>query len=838
MMAIERTMPSAENIEESPTPKPSVIQGNCWRISILTDSLIRFEWSDSGDFEDLPTLMAANRDFGADVKFAMARRDGRLIIDTAYLHIDYNRQAFSKEGLSIVVSGIGDSQHNTWHFGDTPHGNLKGTERTLDNVDGPVSLEEGVISRDGWAILDDSDNNLIERNSLDGTQSPLLSTTIRPRSHKEKDFYFFGYGHRYIEAVRDFYRLSGSTPLLPRFALGNWWSRYYRYSQQEYLNLMDRFKREGIPFTTAVIDMDWHITAIDPKYGSGWTGYTWNDELFPDHVQFLQALHDRGMKTTLNVHPRDGVRAFEQVYSSMAMQMGIEKGSEEAIEFDLTDNRFIRSYFDMHHQLEREGVDFWWVDWQQGGVTRQPGLDPLWALNYLHYNDTRREGRDRLTFSRYAGPGSHRYPVGFSGDSVISWDSLAFQPYFTAMASNIGYGWWSHDIGGHMLGYRDDELETRWYQLGAFSPINRLHSSASVFTGKEPWNFDEPARTAMVEALRLRHMMLPYLYSMNYRAADEGRPLVEPMYWQNPEIGSAYEVPGEFYFGSQLIAAPITSANDMAAKAGKARVWLPQGKWFDFFDGRHYTCEATGGRTIEVWRSLNRIPVFAHAGAIVPSQVLACGESINSVANPKSMQVTVFPGADGHFTLTEDGGVPGEAVAHTSFTFTQANHGNSIFEIAPVQGSNDSVPESRTWNITFRGVELGSSEPCTIWVSGDSQSESREPVPVESSYDTETLSLTVHVANVSSSQRLSIIFADSIHLAKNPIDHDCAVVLQRAQMSYLAKDKAFDAIRRLGIKSLGSLRTFEHEPEYAHDLFASHMPESVISELEEIFTRS
>ena len=74
-----------------------------------------------------------------------------------------------------------------------------------------------------------------------------------------------------------------------------------------------------------------------------------------------------------------------------------------------------------------------------------------------------------MTFSRYAGPGSHRYPVGFSGDTIVTWESLRFQPYFTANASNIGYGWWSHDIGGHMFGYRDEELEVRWYQLRARS---------------------------------------------------------------------------------------------------------------------------------------------------------------------------------------------------------------------------------------------------------------------------------------------------------------------------------------------------------------------------------
>lgn len=99
-----------------------------------------------------------------------------------------------------------------------------------------------------------------------------------------------------------------------------------------------------------------------------------------------------------------------------------------------------------------------------------------------------------MTFSRYAGPGSHRYPIGFSGDTHITWESLDFQPYFTTTATNIGYGWWSHDIGGHMLGYKDDELTARWTQYGIFSPIMRLHSSCSEFNGKEPWRFKKRLR--------------------------------------------------------------------------------------------------------------------------------------------------------------------------------------------------------------------------------------------------------------------------------------------------------------------------------------------------------
>ena len=382
----------------------SILQGEHWRIGILTESLIRFEWSDSGEFEDNLTQMVVNRDFGADPQFTVTHRDGLLIVDTPALYVTYDGKPFSKEGLNVVVKGVADTQFNTWHYGDEPKHNLKGTARTLDEANGEIPLDDGVISRDGWAVLDDSAANVIvEAHEVDGKSNPL-GAWVKPRAHKETDLYFFGYGRRYTEAVQDFYKLTGPTPLLPRFALGNWWSRYYRYTQDEYLQLMDRFKREGIPFTTSVIDMDWHrVDDVDPKYGSGWTGYSWNKQLFPDHEAFLRDLHERGLKTTLNVHPRDGVRAFEDDYAAVAKRVGIDPATEEAVEFDLTNPDFVSAYFDMHHRMEAEGVDFWWLDWQQGGVTRQPGLavgaQPLALPGFRARRDffrTQRRGKLRM----------------------------------------------------------------------------------------------------------------------------------------------------------------------------------------------------------------------------------------------------------------------------------------------------------------------------------------------------------------------------------------------------------------------------------------------------------
>ena len=160
------------------------------------------------------------------------------------------------------------------------------------------------------------------------------------------------------------------------------------------MELMEKFDSENIPFSVAVIDMDWHITEIDKKYGSGWTGYTWNKEYFPNPKEFLEKLHKRGMKVTLNVHPAEGIRGFEDCYKAIAEHMDVDMENEEAVEFDASNEKFLEAYFnDVHHPMEDEGVDFWWVDWQQGNSSKTAGLDPLWILNHYHYLDNGRNGK-------------------------------------------------------------------------------------------------------------------------------------------------------------------------------------------------------------------------------------------------------------------------------------------------------------------------------------------------------------------------------------------------------------------------------------------------------------
>ena len=290
----------------------SVIKGDKYRITVLTPSLVRLEYAENGEFEDRATQSVINRSFSVP-KFSTQRDANGLVIETEKLKLTYDEKPFSEDGLQIQVKDI---EGAVWHFGQALN-DLKGTYRTLDRWDADtffakdmteskIQLGTGIMSREGFSVIDDSKSMALTEEGW-----------IAPRK-EGTDLYFFGYGHRYLEALSDFYHLCGKTPLLPRYALGNWWSRYYVYTEESYMELMNRFEAEKLPFSVAVIDMDWHLTNddIDEKYGRmrGWTGYTWNKKLFPDPKRFLAWLHNKNMKITLNLPPADGVRAFEDIY--------------------------------------------------------------------------------------------------------------------------------------------------------------------------------------------------------------------------------------------------------------------------------------------------------------------------------------------------------------------------------------------------------------------------------------------------------------------------------------------------------------------------------------------
>lgn len=642
-----------------------------YRISVLQPDLIRVETSANGAYNDARTQAVRNRLF-PKCEYSLSFGEKQVVVTTkkAKFYFDRDKGRVTEVyagGRRIILK---------------KEGCMPGTARTLDFTFGNVKLGKSVVSRHGAASFED-DTLVMDENG-----------DFKARANGGRDEYVFAAPSR-IRTLELFYMLTGRPPLIPRYALGNWWSRFYPYSAEEYLSLADGFKKDDVPFTVAVVDMDWHWTDPGKRFGyrsfggaymfkKGWTGYTWNSELFPDHRAFLNGLKKRGLRVGLNLHPAGGVRSFEAQYPEMARRSGVKDGKR--VKFDPVSQKAWKDYFEvLMHPYERDGVDFWWIDWQQGRRSRMPGLDPLWALNHYHFLDSNRADRRGMILSRYSGAGAHRYPVGFSGDSIICWRSLRFQPYFTASASNIGYNYWSHDIGGHTFGNpADDELYLRWIQFGVYSPILRLHSSDAV-RSKEPKNHPSVEKEA-AEALRFRMRLIPYIYSSDYFTFRDAVPLIRPMYYHNLEE-EAYTYKNEYYFGTQLVVAPVVTKCDKRTGLAKTEVWLPRGNWIDIHTGE----KRKGGKFVAE-RGKASVPAFLKEGGILP---LAEKERRDAL-NPVEIELLLNPGK-GKFTLFEDDGISGAyadgAGAFTEFK-TSCSDGRLTLKITQ-RGETEHIPEGR-----------------------------------------------------------------------------------------------------------------------------------------------
>ena len=688
LLAHTDSKPCAEN----------VLVANNVKITVLTPEMVRVECSGDEGFTDLPSQSIWYRNFGK-VDFTYETKLDITVVKTASTEFCVNNHSGAFQFVKYKGKKLTYSKSN----------NLKGTTRTLDGSRGVNELDDGIISTDGVSVYDDSKTLLLNEDGM-----------LSSREKGTKDYYIFVYGNDYVSGINNFYKITGMPPLVPRYVLGNWWSRYRAYTQKEYLDLMVEFAHRDIPLTVATVDMDWHWVDLKKQFNkkykssnilsSGWTGYSWNTELFPDYKGFLKTLQDMNLKVTLNLHPADGVRAFENMYEDMAKAMDIDPKTEKSVEFDLTDKKFINAYFDiLHHPYENEGVDFWWIDWQQGTKSKKAGLDPLWLLNHYHYLDTDREDRRPMILSRYAGIGSHRYPLGFSGDTVINWSVLNFQPYFTANASNCGYTWWSHDIGGHMMGDHDDELYIRWLQMAVFLPILRLHSTNLDVLGKEPWNFSWEAETLGTEFLRLRHKMIPYIYAMNYRTFKEGRALCEPLYYTYPDEKEAFEYGNEYFYGSEILVCPVTTKIDAKTKTAATKMWLPEGRWTNIFDGKIYK----GDQEVVINSPINTIPALAKEGAIIPMS----DDEGNGWGCPENLKINIYRGTNS-IDFYEDDGETGKykngdysitkmSVKEEKDTITFTINGGKAF---------DFIPAKRKYTLEFKDVE--SFKDVSVMVNG------------------------------------------------------------------------------------------------------------------------
>jgi alpha-glucosidase (family GH31 glycosyl hydrolase) len=378
------------------------------------------------------------------------------------------------------------------------------------------------------------------------------------------------------------------------------------------------------------------------------------------------------------------------------------------ITFDLSDQQqadiFMRY---LHGPLMEEGVDVWWVDGGSGAAGMR-GLNPQLWTNKVFYDFSEQMTHQRaFILGRYGEWGSQRYPGFFTGDAYSEWPVLAYEVAFSARGGNVLVPYISHDIGGFHGGKIDFELYARWIEFGTFSAILRMHSAhENPREGnlRMPWVYGERGVALMRKYFTLRTQLIPYLYTCSWLAHTDSLPLLRPLYLEYPQLAEAYRHPYEYFFGEQMLVAPLTSPG-----TGQ-QVYLPPGDWRDFFTGKRYRGEAT----ISAHYAIDEMPVFVREGAIIPEQP----PSDYSDAKPLDHLVLLLYGSgNASFDLYEDDGVSLDYEAHhahTAMSHVLRNDGSNRLVIEPTEGAYPGQPAVRSYELHL----FTDARPSSISIDG------------------------------------------------------------------------------------------------------------------------
>lgn len=707
----------------------AVVRSGKARFTVLTPEMIRIQYSDRSLFEDRATFAIVNRRLPVPA-FTAVEKDGYLEIKTSALTLKYkiggviDGRKPSAEVLNISMQLNG--RPVLWYPGKDDAMNLKGTTRTLDGQIGDnkrQELENGLLSRAGWSIIDESP--LARRGDGSTTfafdkQVDGIDWVAEPVDKQAIDWYFLGYGHQYKKALGDFIKVAGRQPMPPLYVLGYWYSKYQRYTSDEFMEIVNDVKRFNIPMDVMIFDMDWHT--------QGWTGWTWDRTAIPDPEGLIDWMHQHGLKVSLNLHPADGVDDDEDFFNDLREDMGLDKQTKR-VPWNLSDGRFYHNMFKhIIRARERQGVDFWWLDWQQNLTSEYvDGLGETFWCNHVFYNDMRlnRPNHRPLIFHRWGGLGSHRYPIGFSGDSFTTYGTLAWQPYFTATASNVGFGYWGHDLGGHQqTGGNDPEIYLRWMQYGVFTPIFRTHATNWEGIERRIWKYTN--FPSLLETVKLRYALMPYIYTAARQAYDTGVSLCRPLYYEWPEVNNAYLFEDEYMFGDDILVAPVVTKPESDGMTAR-RTWLPEGRWFDVC--RNKVVE--GNRTFTDRYAMEEIPYFFRAGSVIVNNP----PMMNLNTRPDRLILKVVPGGNGQTKLYEDEGDT-EGYKQGAYTTTTISHEGNTLTILPREGKFSGMPESRSYTVEFLAV----NRPKAVVIDG------RQLTDGSWNYDQQRRLLTVNVA--------------------------------------------------------------------------------------------
>ena len=669
----------------SKASKKNIFQGDYYRITVLSERLVRLEYSTEGIFVDMPTQLVKNRDFGQAI-FEYHEDSKYLLIKTKYFMLTYLKNKPFGGGKVNPISNLKVELLNSgkiWYYGHPEVRNYGAPSISIENSNNKLKLKRGLYSTDGFASIDDSNNYLING------QNELVK-----KETNSIDIYLFMYLNDYLGCLNDYYKLTGYPPLIPRYALGNWWSRSISYDDNSIKELVDSFNEKEIPLSIILLDKGWHIDSFESKKVN--SGFSWNNEKFMNPSVMINYLHSKGIRLGLNVDPSNGFYPFERNYEFIKK---LDPSDNVVVPFNVYNINYINAYFSyLINPLSSVGVDFFWID-----INDAKNKDMLWAMDYYHYKYGALDYRKRpFIMTRNSNIGEHRYPVTYSGKTIVSWDTLKMIPRYNMLATNNGNSFWAHDIGGYYNGMEDNELYTRFVQLGTFSPILKFGSADGKFYKREPWKWSYKTYKITKDYLKLRHNLIPYLYSESYKYHKYGTPLIIPLYYEQPE---AYDDPiynSEYFFGSEFFISPILKVKDYIMNRVIHRFYLPSGTWYDYVTGKRFA----GGKQYLSFFKDEDYPVYVKAGAIIP---LGHNSNINDTTPPRDMEIQIFPGKSNTYKLYEDDGVS-ELYKNGYYLLTAIEYtyvkNNYTVVVRPLEGKTGIIPDKRNYTFNFRNTKF------------------------------------------------------------------------------------------------------------------------------------
>ena len=598
-----------------------IIKGQRFRFSILTPRLIRLEYNKNGIFEDRATSLVVNRTF-EDFQYTYGGEEPILIITTEYFNLTYTKESpFTSNSLKVSINGT-DKQ---WYPGHKEIRNVGSIAYSLDDFDInneiklDKGLDKGLYSLDGFAIIDDSNNLVIDNENFIKREDTI-------------DIYLFAYRSDLGLCLQDYFNLTGYPPMIPRYSLGAWWYKNDIYNMYDIDDILKKFNDNKIPISVFLLGNKWHNNIENFNY----------DKTLFDIQNLKKYYASKKQKFGLTINPELPISNVDPLFNEIIKYIQENKNYTSFIPLN---NTTISLYLNLViNNLINSGIKLFNIDYYN-----PKDKAGLFLLNHYHYAIASSKERG-IILSRNPGIAPHRYPIIYSGKTKVSWDTLKNLVIYNNSAANIGVSWQAHAIGGYYSGIEEDELYIRYIQFGVFNPIFILASEGGKYYKREPWKWNQIKLSVIRDYMQLRNKLVPYIYNEGYAYHKYGIPLIQPLYYKYPKIYDEPNYVNQYFFGSRIMISPITKRKNPEMNRVVQPIFIPSGIWYDYFSGKKFV----GNKYYRGFYKEEDYPIFIKEGSIIP---MSLDFDTNS---PKNMEIQIFPaenGLYGSYELYEDDGI-------------------------------------------------------------------------------------------------------------------------------------------------------------------------------------